>query len=74
MEKFKNAFLQLPEYYFLTLAILAAYTPPFHFNIVFVFCAIVFLAQIIFKNKITGLLLIVMIALMSIRRVSYFLL
>lgn len=53
----KKIFLKFPEFYFTLLAVLAGYTPPFNFNPIFLAVGFVFIAQIIFKNKISGLLL-----------------
>lgn len=53
----KKAFLKFPEFYFILLVILAGYTPPFSFNPIFIAIGFVFISQIIFKNRITGLLL-----------------
>lgn len=56
MKKTKQILMKLPEYYLLVLVILSGYTPPFSINpIVIGFVAIVIL-QIIFKNKISGLI------------------
>lgn len=57
MEKMKLILLKLPEFYLIVLATLSCYTPPFSFNpIVIGLVAIAFL-QIVFKNKITGLII-----------------
>ncbi len=53
----KPTIQKLPEIYFIILAILAGYTPPLHFNPLFLFFASILIAQIIFRNKISGLVL-----------------
>ncbi|MGB6037266.1 MAG: hypothetical protein WBG42_13415 [Cryomorphaceae bacterium] len=55
--KLKSLFPKLSEYYFIILAILAGYTPPFAFNPIFMGIALVILVQIIFRNRIAGLAL-----------------
>ncbi|WP_438962383.1 hypothetical protein [Nonlabens sp.] len=61
----KTTLLKLPEYYFILLAILAGYTPPFDFNLLFLMVALVFVAQIIFKNRVSGLLLAIVTGLIN---------
>ena len=56
-QKLKTTFLKLPEYYFIVLAILAGYTPPFGFNPIFMAIVIGLLVQIFFRNRIAGLAL-----------------
>ena len=53
----KTIFLKIPEYYFMALAVLAGYSPPFNFNPVFIGIIVIISLQIIFKNKISGLIL-----------------
>jgi hypothetical protein len=53
----KALLLKTPEYYFLIVALLAAYSPPIFLNPIFVGIAGIFLLQIIFKNRIAGLVL-----------------
>ncbi len=57
MKKAKQILIKLPEYYFIVIAILAGYTPPFSFNPIFVGLAFILILQIVFKNKISGILL-----------------
>jgi hypothetical protein len=47
----------LPEYYLLALALLAGYTPPFHFSPLAIGLAIIIVGQIIFRKAVTGLLI-----------------
>lgn len=53
----KKTFFKLPEYYLLILAISAGYSPPFYINPFFIGIAILLILQIIFKNRISGMLL-----------------
>ena len=51
----KTVFLKFPEYYLLILAILAGYSPPFYINPIFIGIMIILILQIIYKNRILGL-------------------
>ena len=53
----KSIFLKLPEYFLLILAFIAGYSPPLYMNPIFAGVIIVLILQIVFKNKILGLLL-----------------
>ena len=53
----KKLLLQSPEFYFILMIFLAGYTPPFSIGILHIVLLIILILQIIFKNKITGLLL-----------------
>jgi len=53
----KSLFFKLPEYYFIVLAILAGYSPPFYINPIFIGFIVILILQIIFKNRILGLTL-----------------
>lgn len=53
----KKIFFKLPEYYLLILAISAGYSPPFYMNPFFIGIVILLILQIIFKNRISGMLL-----------------
>lgn len=55
--KSKTAIHKFPEIYFIILAILAGYTPPLHFNPVFIAVAGILVAQFIFRNRASGLAL-----------------
>ena len=55
--KLQSTLQKLPEYYIVLIALLAGYTPPFSFNPVFVGIAAIVLLQIIFKNRVSGLVL-----------------
>ncbi len=57
MEKIKLILPKLTEYYLIVLVLLSGYTPPFLFNPLSIGIAAVLILQIIFKNKITGLLI-----------------
>ncbi|GAA4963785.1 hypothetical protein [Algibacter aquimarinus] len=52
----KTILLKLPEYYFIVLAILGGYSPPLNINPIFIGIAAILILQIIFKNKISGLI------------------
>ena len=56
-KKAKQLLFIFPEYYLLVLALLAAYTPPFSFNLFFVGFAIIPLLQIIVKNNRLGIVI-----------------
>ena len=53
----KKAIFKLPEYYLMTLAILAGYSPPFNVNPIFMGILSLLILQIIVKNKIFGVVL-----------------
>ena len=53
----KALFLKSPEYYLMVLAILAGYTPPFSINPIFIGIVGVLILQVIFKNRISGLII-----------------
>ncbi|MEM9051202.1 MAG: hypothetical protein AAGC47_04030 [Bacteroidota bacterium] len=53
----RNVILKSPEYILLILLFLAAYTPPFYFNPVFGVFMLLVLVQIIFRNKLFGIIL-----------------
>jgi hypothetical protein len=53
----KAMFLKSPEYYLIVLSILAGYSPPFYINPVFIGIVVILILQIIFKNKISGMVL-----------------
>jgi len=53
----KNLFFKTPEYYFIVLAILAGYSPPFYINPIFIGIVGILVLQIIFKNRVSGLML-----------------
>lgn len=57
MKKAKQILFKFPEYYLVVLAILAGYTPPFSFNPIFIGIAVIPILQLIFKNKISGIVL-----------------
>ena len=54
MNKHKQILIQIPEYYLIALALLAAYTLPFPIKLVALVLAVILVLQIIFKNKTTG--------------------
>jgi hypothetical protein len=60
MKKIKQILMKFPEYYLIVLIILAGYTPPFTFNPMFVGLACIPILQIIFKNKISGLIIAIL--------------
>lgn len=53
----KSTLLKIPEYYLMILAIMAGYSPPFHINPIFVGMGVILVLQIIFQNRIFGLIL-----------------
>lgn len=55
MKNLKQILLSFPEYYFVVLALLSGYTPPFYINPIFIGIALILILQIIFKNKIVGI-------------------
>lgn len=57
MKKMKQLIIKSPEYYLFVFVILAGYTPPFYFNSLFVLIAAILALQIVFENKVFGLLL-----------------
>ena len=54
MTKYKQILIQIPEYYLIVLALLAAYTLPFSIKPIAIVLAVIFTLQIIYKNKTTG--------------------
>ena len=54
MTKYKQILIQIPEYYLIALALLAAYTLPFSIKPIAMVLAVIFTLQIIYKNKTTG--------------------
>ncbi len=57
MKKVKQILMKFPEYYLVVLTILVGYTPPFGFSLISIGLAAVLIFQIVFKNKISGLLI-----------------
>ena len=57
MKKEKHILSTFPEYYLVVLAILAGYTPPFSFNSIFIGITIILVLQIVFKNRISGIVI-----------------
>lgn len=53
----KQILFKLPEYYLLVLIILSGYSPPFTFNTIALVLAAILILQIIFTNKISGLII-----------------
>ncbi len=53
----KKFILQLPEYYFIIMIFFAGYTPPFSISWIYILLIAILVAQLIFKNKTSGLLL-----------------
>lgn len=53
----KSILFKIPEYYLILIAILAGYTPPIYVNPVFIGIVAILILQLIFKNRIAGLLL-----------------
>lgn len=57
MNRYKQIIIQLPEYYLVVLAIVAAVTLPFSLNPFAIGLAVVLTLQIIFKSKTFGLII-----------------
>ena len=57
MKKVKRILMKFPEYYLVVLTILAGYTPAFDFSPISIGLAAILIFQIVFKNKISGLLI-----------------
>ena len=57
MKKVKQILIKFPEYYLVVLIILAGYSPPFNFNPIFIGLACIPILQIIFNNKVSGLII-----------------
>tara|TARA_R110002074_G_scaffold63042_5_gene151439 strand:+ start:37 stop:417 length:381 start_codon:yes stop_codon:yes gene_type:complete len=53
----KKLIYTLPEYYLLILVVLAGYSPPYYVNTIFIGIAFILVLQIIFKNKISGIII-----------------
>ena len=54
MKKHKQFIIQIPEYYLIALALMAAYTLPFSLKPVAIVLAVILTLQIIYKNKTLG--------------------
>ena len=57
MKTFKKILLEFPEYYLVVLVLATGYTPPYSINQLAIFLAIILVIQIVFNNKIVGILL-----------------
>ncbi|HKL04059.1 MAG TPA: hypothetical protein VJ911_10295 [Cryomorphaceae bacterium] len=57
MKKAKQLLIVVPEYYLIILVLLAGYTPPFSINPLCIGVAIIPMLQIVFKHKVSGILL-----------------
>lgn len=57
MKKIKQNLIKFPEYYLIVLAVLCGYTPPFTLNILSLVFIAILISQIVFKNKILGLII-----------------
>jgi hypothetical protein len=57
MKKLKNVLLHSPEYYLLILVLLSGFKPPFHFATPVLIGAGIVVLQIIFRNRIAGLVI-----------------
>ena len=57
MNKTKKILVKLPEFYMLILAILVGYKPPFSFTAISLGLAAIMIFQIVFKNKLSGLMI-----------------
>lgn len=57
MNKLRAILPHIPEFYFLIMAFLAAYTPPFTFNPFFLSFAVIIGLQLIFKPKTMGIIM-----------------
>ena len=54
MSKYKQFIIQIPEYYLIALALLAAYTLPLSIKPIAIVLAVILTLQIIYKNKTLG--------------------
>lgn len=57
MRNFKRILLKFPEYYLIVLTFLAGYKPPFFINPIAIGLIVILILQIIYKNKITGIVI-----------------
>lgn len=57
MKHFRHYLMKSPEYYLIILVMLSGYTPPFSFNPFAISVVAILLLQIVFKNKISGLII-----------------
>ena len=57
MRNFKRILLRFPEYYLIVLTFLAGYKPPFFINPIAIGLIVILILQIIYKNKITGIVI-----------------
>ncbi len=53
----KTILFKLPEYYLIIIAFLTGYTPPFYINPIFAVIIFLLILQIIFKHRISGLII-----------------
>ncbi|WP_179346490.1 hypothetical protein [Winogradskyella ursingii] len=53
----KKLLFKSPEYYLIILLILAGYAPPYFINPIFIAIATIIILQLIFKNRISGILI-----------------
>jgi len=65
MKKINQTLMKFPEYYLIVLVILVGYTPPFSFHVISILLGVGLIAQIIFKNKISGLIIASLFFLMT---------
>jgi uncharacterized membrane protein len=57
MKRTKSILIGYPEYYLMALVLIAGYSTPFYFNPVSIGIAVLLMLQIVFKNKLSGLLI-----------------
>lgn len=57
MKRIKPYLLVLPEYYLIVLILMSGYTPPLGFNLLSLVMAFLLVLQIIFKYRVTGVIL-----------------
>jgi hypothetical protein len=55
--KMKRLFFKIPEYYLILIVALAGYSPSFNIHPIYIILISIFILQIIFKNRISGLIL-----------------
>ena len=65
MNSIKHIIFKLPEYYFILLVLLVGFTPPFSFNPISIAVSILLVLQIVFKYKLSGLILSILLVVVN---------
>lgn len=63
MKSLKSTLPDVPEYYLIVLVLLSGYTPPAYIHPPFIVIALLLLAQIVFRNRYTGIAIAVLFSL-----------